>query len=206
MITIPANVEIYLDMNGKTIDANADPSIALESNASLVIDGNGTFDVNLTGANLLWPKKNSNATIIIKNGTFIRDAGNDLSEYGFPFIVGESSCTLIIEDGYFDGGYYDEDDCEGICESNLNMSTNQYARVYGGTFVGQNPAWADEGKGAMCPHCEKNGNGCQGTFLEGQAATDTQLPSGYTITEGTTGDGRPTYTVTYSGQIVYPEK
>lgn len=197
MITIPAGVSVTLDMNGKTISTDADPMIALKENSSLVIDGNGTFDLNKTGANLLWPQKDSNATIIIKSGNFLRDQGTDVSNYGFPFVVGESSCTLIIEGGYFDGGYYAAGDCEGICKSNLNLSTNQYVRVYGGTFVGQNPAWGDEGKAAFCPHCDTNGSGCQGVFLEGQTTTSTELPAGYTIVEGTTENGRPTYTVTY---------
>ena len=40
----------------------------------------------------------------------------------------------------------------------------------------------------------------QGMFLEGQQMHDDkiEIPEGYTITEGQTEDGRPTYTVNYS--------
>jgi len=208
MMNIPENIKAYLDMNGKTITTKpeADPAIALHQNSFLEIDGNGKFDLGANvGANLLWPKKNTSATIIIKNGTFVRnrDITSSTANEFFPFIVGESSAKVIIEDGYFDGGKYNPDSCDKICEANMNKSSNQEYIIYGGTFVGQNPAWGDEGKGAMCPHCEANGSGCQGTFLAGQKATDTELPAGYTITEGKTADGIPTYTVKYSGEIIY---
>lgn len=83
----------------------------------------------------------------------------------------------------------------------FNKSSN-YFRVYGGTFVGANPAWGDEG--CMLPTGPKNylrpWSYYQGALLDGQEFNENGivLPEGFTITKGTHEDGRPTYTVTYN--------
>lgn len=82
----------------------------------------------------------------------------------------------------------------------LNRSNN-YFKIYGGTFVGVNPAWGDEG--CMLPTNPsylRPWSYYQGAFLDGQTfnADGIVLPDGYTITKGTHADGRTTYTVNYS--------
>ena len=82
----------------------------------------------------------------------------------------------------------------------LNKSNN-YFKVYGGTFVGANPAWGDEG--CMLPTTPvylRPWSYYQGALLEGQTFNENGivLPDGYTITKGVHEDGRPTYTVTYN--------
>ena len=82
----------------------------------------------------------------------------------------------------------------------LNRSNN-YFKVYGGTFVGVNPAWGDEGcMLPTTPQYLRPWSYYQGAFLDGQTfnANGIVLPAGYEITNGTHEDGRPTYTVTYS--------
>ncbi len=79
--------------------------------------------------------------------------------------------------------------------------SNNYFRVYGGTFVGANPAWGDEG--CMLPtkpNYLRPWSYYQGAFLDGQTFNENGivLPEGYTITKGTHEDGRPTYTVKYN--------
>ena len=202
LVTIPAGVEVYLDMNGKTItpaSANVDPLFDVKTGAALVIDGNGTFDLGemgtVNGMSLMYPR----GDVTINSGTF-KIATNG-TKYGSMFVgISGGQGKLIINGGYFDGGYYKEGDCFNNCRNLINGSWGQYIRVYGGTFVGQNPAWGDEGMAFLCPHCTHTpGQGyCQALFLEGQSREDTELPAGYTITEGTTDDGRPTYTVNYS--------
>ena len=202
LVTIPAGVEVYLDMNGKTItpaSANVDPLFDVKTGAALVIDGNGTFDLGemgtVNGMSLMYPR----GDVTINSGTF-KIATNG-TKYGSMFVgISGGQGKLIINGGYFDGGYYKEGDCFNNCRNLINGSWGQYIRVYGGTFVGQNPAWGDEGMAFLCPHCTHTpGQGyCQALFLEGQSREDTELPEGYTITEGTTADGRPTYTVNYS--------
>ena len=202
LVTIPAGVEVYLDMNGKTItpaSANVDPLFDVKTGAALVIDGNGTFDLGemgtVNGMSLMYPR----GDVTINSGTF-KIATNG-TKYGSMFVgISGGQGKLIINGGYFDGGYYKEGDCFNNCRNLINGSWGQYIRVYVGTFVRQNPAWGDEGMAFLCPHCTHTpGQGyCQALFLEGQSREDTELPAGYTITEGTTADGRPTYTVKYS--------
>lgn len=202
LVTIPAGVEVYLDMNGKTItpaSADVDPLFDVKPGAALVIDGNGTFDLGeigtVKGMSLMYPR----GDVTINSGTF-KIATNG-TKYGSMFVgISGGQGKLIINGGYFDGGYYKEGDCFNNCRNLINGSWGQYIRIYGGTFVGQNPAWGDEGMAFLCPHCTHTpGQGyCQALFLEGQSREDTELPEGYTITEGTTADGRPTYTVNYS--------
>ena len=82
----------------------------------------------------------------------------------------------------------------------FNRSYN-YIKVYGGTFVGANPAWGDEGcMLPTTPNYLRPWSYYYGGFLEGQEFNENGivLPEGYTITKGTHEDGRPTYTVTYS--------
>ena len=82
----------------------------------------------------------------------------------------------------------------------LNRSNN-YFHVYGGTFVGANPAWGDEG--CMLPttlQYLRPWSNYQGALIPGQEFHEDGivLPEGFTITKGTHEDGRPTYTVTYN--------
>ena len=78
--------------------------------------------------------------------------------------------------------------------------SNNYFRVYGGTFVGANPAWGDEGcMLPTTPQYLRPWSYYQGALLDGQTFHEDGivLPEGFTITKGTHEDGRPTYTVTY---------
>lgn len=82
----------------------------------------------------------------------------------------------------------------------LNKSSN-LLKVYGGTFVGMNPAWGDEGcMLPTTPNYLRPWSYYQGAFLDGQTFNENGivLPDGYAITKGSTTDGRPTYTVTYN--------
>lgn len=202
-LVVPEKVVVTLDMNGKRLyladgvtDESLDPMLNVKNGASLTIDGDGTFDL---GANPGFSFVAPYGDITINSGTFKIDTG--LSCYGSFFIgINNGAGKLIINGGYFDGGYYVESDCFNNCRNLLNASWGQYIRVYGGTFVAQNPAWGDEGMAYLCTCCThpRDGEYCQGLFLEGQEMKTTSLPAGYEITEGTTDDGRPTYTVTYS--------
>lgn len=205
-IFLEKGVKINLNMNGKTIslpdgaDDSCDPMIRMAGGqdvnnlTDLTIDGNGTFDLGANpGFSFIAPLGN----LTINSGTFKIDPG--LSSYGSFFIgINGGVGKLVINGGYFDGGYYVPGDCFNNCRNLLNASWGQSITVYGGTFVGQNPAWGDEGMAFLCTCCGGNDVYCQGTFLEGQSHKDTTMPAGYTITEGTTPDGRPTYTVSYS--------
>ena len=82
----------------------------------------------------------------------------------------------------------------------LNKSNN-YFRVYGGTFVGANPAWGDEGcMLPTTPQYLRPWSYYQGALIKGQTFHEDGivLPEGFAVTKGTHEDGRPTYTVTYT--------
>lgn len=88
------------------------------------------------------------------------------------------------------------------CMTFFNRSSN-YFHVYGGTFVGANPAWGDEGcMLPTTPQYLRPWSYYQGALLDGQEFNENGivLPEGYEITKGTHEDGRPTYTVTYNAQ------
>ena len=202
-LVLTNNKELTLDMNGKklTINDTTDPMMDIRSGNKLTITGNGTFDLeDHKYASLMYPR----GEVIIENGTFLRAAGTNKNEYG-SFFVGISSSSgsakLTIYDGYFDGGYYVEGDEFNNSRTMLNGSWGQKIKVYGGTFVGQNPAYGDEGMAYTNPaHAGKPADStyCQTIFFEGQNRLDTEIPSTYTITEGKLADGRPTFKVTYT--------
>lgn len=82
----------------------------------------------------------------------------------------------------------------------FNKSYNDF-NIWGGTFVGANPAWGDEGMMLPTkPYYLRPWTGDQGSLIEGQVQHDDGivLPEGFTITKGVHEDGRPTYTVTYT--------
>ena len=79
--------------------------------------------------------------------------------------------------------------------------SNNYFHIYGGTFVGANPAWGDEGcMLPTTPQYLRPWSYYQGALLDGQEfnADGIVLPEGYTITHSKHEDGRPIYTVTYN--------
>ena len=82
----------------------------------------------------------------------------------------------------------------------LNHSGYGSFKIYGGTFVGANPAWGDEG--CMLPTTPdylRPWSYDQGALLDGQTFNESGivLPEGYAIALSET-NGVPTYTVTYS--------
>ena len=193
----PATSQVVLDMNGKKLtikDASIDPMIDMATGSSLVIKGNGTVDLEKNyAASFIFPR----GDVTIENGNFLKDVGPAGTKYGSFFVgISGGKGKLIIKDGYFDGGYYKEGDEFNNSRNLLNGSWGQYIRVYGGTFVGQNPAYGDEGMAYTNPN--STSTYCQSIFFEGQSRLDTEIPSTYKVEKGTLADGRPTYKVTYT--------
>ncbi len=210
-VQIPEGVSDFtFDLNGKTItiegngNAATDRVFWTQKGTNLTITGNGTIDLGDSTSSLLVGGYAD--TITIENGTFKRNAYTNADDY-YPLIENtknaDAGSKLIINGGYFDSGYYNLNDdgtpdCFNNCRQFINSTwSNCDIVIYGGTFVGANPAWGDEGMTALCTVCGGNSY-CQQVFLDGQNRTDTELPAGYTITESTLEDGRPVFTVTYS--------
>ncbi len=228
LTNIEPGAEVYLDMNGKTITVDQNTSsntlIWVKEGAKLTIDGNGTFDLGeVHTMAIFYPE----GDLIIENGTFIKKfPAGEKFDRGLFGGVKNSSCNVVINGGYFDGGYYDPNgDLSKFTETHADgqgkpSDRNEYRKalkenvgavfnfsgygsfkIYGGTFVGANPAWGDEGCALpITPDYLRPWSYYQGTFLDGQQVYDDKvaIPDGYTITEGVLADGRPTYTVEYS--------
>ena len=195
--------ELTLDMNGKkfTLADSVSPMMDIRSGAKATLTGNGTFDLEEhTKESFIYPR----GEVIILNGKFLKNAGTDKSKYD-SFFVGINSpsgkATLKIYGGYFDGGYYVEGDEFNNSRNLVNGSWGQKVKIYGGTFVGQNPAYGDEGMAYTNPeHAGKpeDQTYCQAIFFEGQSRLDTEIPSTYKIEKGQLEDGRPTFKVIYT--------
>lgn len=198
-LIVESGDSVTLDLNGYKLsisdNSSVDPMFIVKEGGSFTVNGDGTVDLgNNHMASLIFPY----GDVTINGGNYIREYDPNISvwDYGSMFYgINRGQGKLVINGGYFDSGCYAEGDCYNNSYCLLNLSNEQYVRVFGGTFVAQNPAWGDEGFGHVCCPDSKS---CQGTFLEGQVWTDTEIPAAYTIVEGVTEDGRPTYTVNYT--------
>ena len=131
--------------------------------------------------------------------TFVIDAA-----YIEEILAGERALEETEDDIKKRGASVDKNKTRVALKNNVQSllnKSNNYFKVYGGTFVGANPAWGDEG--CMLPTKPdylRPWSYYQGAFLEGQTFNEDGivLPDGYTITKGDHEDGRPTYTVTYN--------
>ncbi len=211
-ISVPSGADVVFDMNGKTIEVSGNGTAATdrlfytEAGSNLVITGNGTINF---GDSISSIAVGGYGSITIENGTFIRNRYTNADDF-YPLVENtknaDTGTKFVINGGYFDSGYYNlkddgTPDCFNNCRQLLNSAwSNCDIVVYGGTFVGANPAWGDEGMTALCTVCGGN-TYCQQVFLAGQDRTATELPAGYTITEGVLDDGRPTYTVSYVAPV-----
>lgn len=244
---VPANADVYLNLNGQTITVNPETltpnsngshyAFIIREGGSLTIDGNGTIEAETPEPIMFYPAGN----LVIENGTFVRNIPEGYTGSAGSMFVGTKpaggwgSAGVTINGGYFDSGYYDENanEIEEILAGNkaleeteddkkkrgaagdankvrvalknncmkLFNKSNNYFRVYGGTFVGANPAWGDEGcMLPTTPQYLRPWSYYQGAFIKGQEfnADGIVLPEGYEITKSTHEDGRPIYTVTYN--------
>jgi len=238
---IEPGAEVYLDMNGKTITVDRNTAsntlIWVKEGAKLVVDGNGTFDLGDVSTMAIFAPYGE---LVIENGNFIRNeiTADEVTDKTTGLFMGCKvvSSNVVINGGYFDPGYYDENAAnieailagtETLPESEedknnrdkpgdknevrvalkdnvsvvLNHSGYGTFKVYGGTFVGANPAWGDEGcMLPTTPNYLRPWSYYQGALLDGQTFNENGLviPDGYTITQSTSDDGRPVYTVNYS--------
>ena len=239
VLHVDSGIDVYLDLNGKNIivdqNSKADPVFQPEKGGSLIIDGDGIVEMQNPYTSLIVPY----GEVVFKGGSFIRivPPGTTSKQVGHMFIGIKSVDSIVkIYNGYFDGGYYDENAAyieeilagtKTLEETNDDIAKRGAAgdankvrvalkdnvstllnhagyggfKVYGGTFVGANPAWGDEG----CllptePQYLRPWSYYQGEFLVGQEDNKKGLvlPAGYTVTHSIHTDGRPIYTVSYA--------
>lgn len=192
-----------------TVDLGDNFDTALVYPAGEVVIENGTFIRDRVPAGtstdevqtLFMGVKSVGASIVIKDGYF---------DSGYYDANVEKAFSETEADVANRGKAADKNAYRVALKDNVSLLINlswssaagtQDFRIYGGTFVGANPAWGDEGCAMpITPDYLRPWSYYQGMFLEGQQMHDDQIviPDGYTITEGAHADGRPTYTVNYA--------
>ena len=196
-----------------TVEIN-DPSVSLIFPGGDVVIENGTFvrnipagtPANQVGAFFVGAKVSpwGSQTVTINGGYFDGGYYNADAADVDDILAGTKTLTETADDIAKRGISTDANKVRVAIKQNvqllLNLSYNLF-KVYGGTFVGANPAWGDEGcMLPTTPNYLRPWSYYQGALLDGQTFNDNGLviPTGYEITKGATADGRPTYTVTYN--------
>lgn len=209
LIWVKDGAKLTIDGNG-TIDLGSVSTMAIFCPYGELVINNGTFirdkftnTDDATG--LFMGAKNSGCNVTINGGYF--DSGYydanaaDIEE----ILAGTKTITETADDIAKRGQPGDANLLRVAVKDNVSALLNHSGygsfKVYGGTFVGANPAWGDEG--CMLPtntNYLRPWSYYQGPMLDGQTFNENGLvlPTGYEITKGTHADGRPTYTVTYN--------
>ena len=203
---------LVIDGNG-TVELT-DPALSLVVPGGDVVIENGTFvrnvpagtPANQVGALFVGMKVSpwGSQTVTINGGYFDGGYYNADAADIEDILAGTKTFEETTDDIAKRGNSKDANKVRVALRQNvqllLNLSSNLF-KIYGGTFVGANPAWGDEG--CMLPTSPKYlrpWSWYQGALLDGQTFNENGivLPDGYAIANGTTEDGRPTYTVSYS--------
>lgn len=196
-----------------TVEIN-DPSVSLMFPGGDVVIENGTFvrnvpagtPANQVGAFFVGAKVSpwGSQTVTIKGGYFDGGYYNADAADVDDILAGTKTLTETADDIAKRGNSKDANPVRVAIKQNvqllLNLSYNLF-KIYGGTFVGANPAWGDEGcMLPTTPNYLRPWSYYQGALLDGQTFNENGivLPEGYEITKGATADGRPTYTVSYN--------
>ena len=191
-----------------------DPSLSLLFPGGDVVIENGTFirevpagtPANQVGALIVGAKVSpwGSQTITINGGYFDGGYYDENAADIDEILAGTKTLTETTDDIANRGNSKDTNAVRVAVKKNtqltLNLSDN-LMKVYGGTFVGVNPAWGDEGcMLPTTPNYLRPWSYYQGALLDGQTFNENGivLPDGYTITKEIPEDGRPTYTVNYT--------
>ena len=203
---------LVIDGNG-TVELT-DPALSLVVPGGDVVIENGTFvrnvpagtPANQVGALFVGMKVSpwGSQTVTINGGYFDGGYYNADAADIEDILAGTKTFEETTDDIAKRGNSKDANKVRVALKQNvqllLNLSYNLF-KIYGGTFVGANPAWGDEGcMLPTSPNYLRPWSYYQGALLDGQTFNENGivLPDGYAIANGTTEDGRPTYTVSYS--------
>ena len=202
--------KLIIDGDG-TIDLGAVSTMAVFAPYGELVIENGTFirdEVTVVTdktTGLFMGAKTTASNVTINGGYF--DAGYyntdaaDIEE----ILAGTKTFEETSDDIAKRGNSKDANKVRVAIKDNVSVLLNHSGygsfKIYGGTFVGANPAWGDEGcMLPTTPNYLRPWSYYQGALLDGQTFNENGivLPEGYTITKANLEDGRPTYTVSYS--------
>ena len=203
---------LVIDGNG-TVETPTPASMLFTPLGNLVIE-NGTFirkkpEGYTGGTSVMFqgtrPAGGWHSTGVIINGGYFDSAYYDKNAEDIDdYLDGTKTLVETDDDISKRGKSGDKNKTRVALKNNVMAMFNKsynYFHIFGGTFVGANPAWGDEGGWLpIKPQYLRPWSNYQGAFIEGQEYHEDGivLPEGYTITKGTHEDGRPTYTVTYN--------
>ncbi len=210
LIWVKDGAKLTIDGNG-TIDLGSVSTMAIFCPYGELVIENGTFirdkvtTVTDATTGLFMGAKNSGCNVTINGGYF--DPG--YYDANADDIEGILAGTVAFEETDADKANHnkpgDKNAVRTAIKDNVSVVLNHSGygsfKVYGGTFVGANPAWGDEGcMLPTTPNYLRPWSYYQGALLDGQVFNENGivLPDGYTITRTVNADGVPVYTVNYS--------
>lgn len=210
LMYVKEGAKLTIDGNG-IIDLGDVSTMAIFAPYGELVINNGTFirnevktvTKNTTGLFMGAKITSSNVTI---NGGYFDPGYYDKNAADIEAILaGTKELAETTDDIAKRGNSKDANLVRTALKDNVSVLLNHSGygsfKVYGGTFVGANPAWGDEGcMLPTTPNYLRPWSYYQGALLDGQTFNEDGivLPAGYTITNGTTENGIPTYTVTYN--------
>ena len=210
LIWVKEGAKLTVDGNG-TIDLGSVSTMAIFCPYGELVIENGTFirdkvtTVTKDTTGLFMGAKITASNVTINGGYFDPGYYDENAANIEDILAGTAVFTETADDIAKRGNSKDANLVRVAVKDNISVILNHSGygsfKVYGGTFVGANPAWGDEGcMLPTAPNYLRPWSYYQGALLDGQTFNENGivLPDGYTITKGTTADGIPTYTVEYS--------
>ena len=210
LIYVKEGAKLTIDGNG-TIDLGGVSTMAIFAPYGELVIENGTFirdkvetvTDNTTG--LFMGAKVTASNVTINGGYFDPGYYNTNADNIEGILAGTVKFTETEDDVAKRGNSKDANLVRVAIKDNVSVILNHSGygsfKVYGGTFVGANPAWGDEGcMLPTAPNYLRPWSYYQGALLDGQVYNENGvvLPDGYTITRSVNADNVPVYTVTYS--------
>lgn len=202
--------KLIIDGNG-TIDLGSVSTMAIFAPYGELVIENGTFirDKITTVTNkttgLFMGAKTASCNVTINGGYFDSGYYDTNANNIEALLAGTETLAETADDIAKRGNSKDANAVRIAIKDNvtalLNHSGYGSFKIYGGTFVGANPAWGDEGcMMPTTPNYLRPWSYYQGALLDGQQFDENGLaiPTGYTITFSVNDDGVPVYTVSYS--------
>ena len=210
LIWVKDGAKLTIDGNG-TIDMGDVSTMAIFCPYGELVIENGTFirnkvtNVTNNTTGLFMGAKNSGCNVTINGGYFDPGYYDTNAADIEDILAGTTNLSETADDIAKRGKPGDNNIVRVAVKDNVSVLLNHSGygsfKVYGGTFVGANPAWGDEGcMLPTTPNYLRPWSYYQGALLAGQTFNENGLviPDGYTITKTTNSDDVPVYTVTYN--------
>jgi len=210
LIWVKDGAKLVIDGDG-TIDLGSVSTMAIFCPYGELVIESGTFRrdkvTNVTNATtgLFMGAKSSGCNVTINGGYFDPGYYDHNADAIEDILAGTAAFNETSDDIAKRGKPGDANLVRVAIKDNVSVLLNHSGygtfKVYGGTFVGANPAWGDEGcMLPTTPNYLRPWSYYQGGLLAGQVYNENGvvLPAGYTITRTVNADGVPVYTVNYS--------